>query len=118
MLEQNVSQGKTTIAADVIETIARLTTVSVPGVSRMSRIPAPIFKSLFRRDQIDQGVVVDVTEDTVSADLYVILNRDVNIQEVSRNVQAEVARALSEMIGMRVGSINIHVEDIDYLKTE
>jgi uncharacterized alkaline shock family protein YloU len=114
MKEDSNTTGKTTVAADVIETIARLTTNNVPGVSRMSRIPSPILKTLFRRGQVDQGVLVDVTNDTVSADLYVILYKEVNIQEVSRNIQAEVARALSEMIGMQVGSINIHVEDIDY----
>lgn len=115
MTDEMASPGKTTVAADVIETIARLTAVNVPGVSRMSRIPSPIIKKLFRRDQIDQGVIVQVEEDTVSADLYLILNQDVRIQEVARNVQEEVARALSEMIGMRVGKINVHIEDIDYL---
>jgi uncharacterized alkaline shock family protein YloU len=114
MSEEVASPGKTTVAADVIETIARLTTVNVPGVCRMSRIPSPIIKTLFRRGQIDQGVIVQVSDDTVSADLFVVVNKDVKIQEVSRNVQEEVARALLEMIGMRVGSINVHVEDIDY----
>jgi len=114
MSEEISSQGKTTIAADVIETIARLTAVNVPGISRMSRIPTPRYKAPFRRGQIDQGVIVQVEDDTVSADLYVVVNKDVKIREVSQNVQEKVARALSEMIGMRVGRINVHVEDIDY----
>jgi uncharacterized alkaline shock family protein YloU len=33
---------------------------------------------------------------------------------VSRNVQKEVSRAVSEMIGMTPGRINIHIEDIDF----
>jgi uncharacterized alkaline shock family protein YloU len=118
MYEQTASPGRTTVAGGVIETIARLTTLSVPGVSRMGRIPATIIKGLFKRGQVDQGVVIEVTEDTVSADLYVVLEKDVRIQEVARKIQAEVARALSEMIGMRVGSINVYVEDIDYIKPE
>lgn len=114
MSEEMASQGRTTIAADVIETIARLTALNVPGISSMSRIPTPIYKSLFRRGHIDQGVIVQVEEDVVSADLYVIVNHDVKIREVAQNVQEQVARALSEMIGMRVGRINVHVEDVDY----
>jgi len=47
-------------------------------------------------------------------DLYIVLKQDVNIREVSRTVQHEVARAISEMVGILVGRINVHVEDIDY----
>jgi uncharacterized alkaline shock family protein YloU len=38
----------------------------------------------------------------------------VNIREVSRNVQGQVARAIQEMVGMDIGEIEIHIEDIDY----
>jgi uncharacterized alkaline shock family protein YloU len=88
--------GTTTIDPDVLLTIARLTTQEVPGVSR------------------SEGVHIEIREDTVSADLYIILKNDVNIREVSRQVQQQVTRAISEMVGMRVGRVNVHIEDIDY----
>jgi len=47
-------------------------------------------------------------------DLYLVLDKDVNIREVSRNVQHQVARAIAEMTGLKVGHVNIHIEDIDY----
>lgn len=105
-------QGKTTIAPEVLVTIARLTALSVPGVSRMCNEPAGIGR-IFRRGFSD-GVRIEVQDDTVFADLYIILKHDVNIREVSRNIQQQVARAISEMVGMQVGSVNIHIEDIDY----
>jgi uncharacterized alkaline shock family protein YloU len=55
-----------------------------------------------------------VEDNTVNADLYVILKQDINIREVSRNLQQQVARAIQEMVGMEIGSVNIHIEDIDY----
>jgi uncharacterized alkaline shock family protein YloU len=105
-------QGKTTIAPEVLITIARLTALSVPGVSRMCNDP-PGVSRIFRRG-FNDGVRIEVQDDTVFADLYVILKHDVNIREVSRNIQQQVARAISEMVGMQVGSVNIHIEDIDY----
>ena len=36
----------------------------------------------------------------------------------SRNVQTQVARALQEMVGMEVGEVEIHIEDIEYEETE
>src|SRR3990172_6215701 len=97
-----MSEGKTTIAPDVLTSIARLTTLQVEGVSR-----------LFRRGFRD-GIRIEVEDDTVYVDVNVILKNDVNIREVSRNIQGQTARALSEMVGMRVGQVNIHIEDIDY----
>jgi len=52
----------------------------------------------------------------VTADLYVVMKKDVNLREVSRNVQHNVTRAISEMVGMQVDRINIHIEDIDFLE--
>jgi uncharacterized alkaline shock family protein YloU len=103
--------GKTTIAPDVLVSIARLTTLGVPGVSRLSIVPSEV-NTLFHKSN-NQGVHISVVHDIVYVDLYVVLNRDVNVREVSRTIQTQVARAISEMVGMEVGKINIHIEDID-----
>lgn len=108
--------GKTTIEPDVLVTIARLTTLRVPGVNRLAPIPGGVDR-LFQRSW-DDGVRISIENNVVSADLYVILNRDINVREVSRSIQSQVARAISEMVGMEVGRINIHIEDIDYSTLE
>jgi uncharacterized alkaline shock family protein YloU len=112
MTEKNDTPGKTTVSPDVLVTIARLSTLVVPGVSRMAPIPGGVNR-LFRRGSGD-GVRIETEENTVFADLYVTLKRDVNIREVSRNIQKQVARAIQEMVGMEIGHVNIHIEDIDY----
>ena len=112
MTDYHLITGKTTIAPDVLMTIARLTTLNVEGVSRMSPAPASVNR-LFQRG-LEEGCRIEVQDEAVYADLYIILKKDVNIREVSRNIQTQVARAISEMVGMQVGRINIHIEDIDY----
>lgn len=114
MTENIVPTGKTTISIDVILTIVRLTTLDVPGVSRMSRLPARRFRSMLLHRQTADGLHIEVENDTVYTEIYVILDFDVNIREVGRNIQTAVARAITDMIGMQVGLINVHVEDIDY----
>jgi uncharacterized alkaline shock family protein YloU len=104
-------QGKTTVSPDVLVTIARLSALSVPGVSRMARVSGGVNR-LFKRGFGD-GVRIEVEDNIVVANLYLILKQHVNIREVSRNVQHQVARALQEMVGMEVGEIAIHIEDID-----
>ncbi len=111
-MTDNHNTGKITVAPDVLTTIARLSALSVPGVSRMANVAGGVNR-LFKRKG-HNGVRIEVDDNVVIADLYLILKQDVNIREVSRNVQQQVARAIQEMIGMEIGSIDIHIEDIDY----
>jgi uncharacterized alkaline shock family protein YloU len=110
--KNNRPPGKTTIAPDVLITIASLTALSVDGVCRIATPPFGI-NSLIKRNEYE-GVHIVVENNVVYADLFLILKRDINVREVSNNVQAEVARAISEMVGMEVGRVNIHVEDVEY----
>jgi uncharacterized alkaline shock family protein YloU len=114
MSEQSITPGKTTISIDVLLTIARLTTLEVQGVSRMSNVPSRRFKTMLLHRQEQDGLHIEVLDDLVYTDLYVVVEPDVNIREVGRNIQIAVARAITEMIGMQVGVVNVHVEDIDY----
>lgn len=115
-MTEYTSQGKTTVAPDVLVTIARLSALSVTGVSRMANVSGGVNK-LFKRG-IHDGVRLEVEDNVIYANLYLVLKPDVNIREVSRDVQNQVARALQEMVGMDIGEIEIHIEDIDYEETE
>ncbi len=107
---------KTTIAPDVLITVARLATLQTPGVSRMAPVSGGVDR--FLRRGAAEGVRLRLEDDFVYADLYVILEPDVNIRNVCREIQQQVARAIQEMIGMEVGHVNVHVEDIDYPEEE
>jgi uncharacterized alkaline shock family protein YloU len=104
--------GKTTIAPGVLLTIARLTTLEVEGVSRMCHLPGGVNR-IFKRGQ-GEGVRIEIEDNSVFIDLHLVLENDTNIRDVSRNIQHNVTRAISEMVGMDVGYVNIHIEDIDY----
>jgi len=111
-MNESTNQGKTTVAPDVLVTIARLSALGVPGVSRMAQVTGGVNR-LFKRG-VHDGVRIEVEDNTVVVDLYLILKKDMNIREVSREVQEQVARSIQEMIGMDIGSIEIHIENIDY----
>lgn len=113
MIDDEVAQGTTTIAPDVLLTITQLTTINVNGVSRLSHVQVPVNR-LLKRGQKREGVLIEVVDDVVYIDIYVVLCNDVNVRDVSHNIQREVSRAISEMVGMVVGRVNIHIEDIDY----
>lgn len=106
------AHGTTTIAPGVLTTIARMAALGVPGVAGMAPLPRGVDR--FFRRSFDQGVRIEVEENAVGVDLYLILAGEAKVREVCRKVQAEVARAIEEMVGMQVSWINVHVEDIDF----
>ena len=112
MSESTYFTGRTTIAPEVLVSIIKLSVLSVPGVSRLAPVPGRVNRIL-KREAID-GVEISVENNTVYSDVYVIFFRDMNVRDVSRSIQHQVARAVNEMVGMEVGKVNVHVEDIDY----
>jgi uncharacterized alkaline shock family protein YloU len=112
MNDEAPRRGRTTIAPDVLLTIARLSTLSVPGVARMSQAPVAVDR-LFQSSPGD-GVRIEVRQHAVLVDLYVVIQHDANVREVCREVQSAVARAVEEMVGMHVLAVNVHVEDVSY----
>jgi uncharacterized alkaline shock family protein YloU len=106
--------GKTTLSPEVLVTITKMATLSVPGVSRLAAVPDR-FERLFKRGA-NEGVELKVEDNLVFLDLFLTLKPDVNVREVSRNVQHQVARAIEEMVGMDIGHVNVHIEDIDYIE--
>jgi uncharacterized alkaline shock family protein YloU len=112
MNDYSDTPGKTTIAPDVLISIARLTTLSVSGVGHLAAKSKKLDRIFRRRDQ--EGVDVSIQDGRVYMDIYVVLMRDVVVRDVCHSIQQHVSRAISEMVGMDVGKINIHVEDIEY----
>ncbi len=108
--------GKTTVAPEVLITIARMAALSVPGVSAMAPVSGGVDR-FFRRG-MNEGIRITIHEGVVTGDIYVIVKDGVNIREVGRNVQEQVARAIQEMVGMDVVQLDVHIEDIEYEATE
>lgn len=104
--------SKTTIAPEVLVSIAKLATLGVDGVARLAPRPGSINR-LIKTHHTD-GIKIVIEDGRVYFDIYLVVSRDFNVREVSHTVQNRVARAIFEMVGMEVGRVNIHIEDIDY----
>ena len=116
MSDSHRPPGKTTIAPEVLITIARMAALSVPGVSAMAPVSGGVDR-FFRRG-VNEGLRISLHENEVVGDIYVIVKNGVNIREVGRNVQQQVARAIQEMVGMDVVQLDVHIENIEYEATE
>lgn len=112
MNPESPRRGKTTVAPEVLVTIAKLSALSVPGVAHTSPLP-PDVSRLFARGAGD-GIYLEIREDRVRVDVYLVVNAHQNLRAVGQAVQQAVARAMHEMAGMEVRAVNIHIADIAY----
>ena len=104
------SQGTITIATTVLNTIARLTALSVPGVSRMGNNGQLL--------QPASGTNIKVVNGKVRADIFVVVRSDASFYGTGQKIQQEVTRAIKEIVGMDVQAINVYIQDVEYPQPE
>ncbi len=105
-------RGRTTIAPDVLVTIARLSALGVPGVAGLSPVPGGVDQ--FFRGGPSDGVRIVVKGLAVGVDLYLVTQPETSMRDVARTVQAAVTRSIKDIVGMEVLYVNVHIEDVDF----
>ena len=105
--------GAVRISPQVLATIARLATLSVPGVVRMFRDLSVGVDRLLKGKGSGDGVRTQVVDDAVSVDLHVVAVQNVNLYELGKEIQSRVGRAIKDMVGMPVLAVNVHIEDVE-----
>ncbi len=117
MSERHESIGRIEVAPEVLVTIARFAVEGVEGVGQLAQVPADIAR-LFQRGLRQDGVLLDLSENKVRFNIYVIMSPHVNLLETSRAVQTAVTEAIDTMVGIPVAAVNVFVEDVHYTKGE
>ena len=104
-------QGKVTIAPMVLTTIVRQTALECEGVSRLAPLPAKM-RGLLSGGTSEEGIFVNVTEQGVQAEVHIVANAGSNMLKVGSTLQARITRALEEMVGMPVVSVDVYIDDV------
>jgi uncharacterized alkaline shock family protein YloU len=103
--------GKVTIAPNVLVTIVQKTSMSEPGVAQLcDKVPG--VKRLLGMHTVSRGVGVSVADNLVTVNVHLIARRGVDLLQMGRNLQREIARSMRDIVGMEVGEVNIHIDDI------
>jgi uncharacterized alkaline shock family protein YloU len=105
--------GSVTIAPSVLATIVSLTAQDVPGVARLGSVPSNQRVGHLWSGTTSQGVLVRVIDDAVQVDCYLLARPDANLLQLGQIVQAAIADALREMVGMPVRGVNVCIQDVE-----
>ncbi len=111
--QKTTSLGRIEVAPEVLTTIAHFATTRMEGVRQMAPVPPDVAR-LFRRSIQHDGILLNLVDEQVKFDIYVIMEPNVNIMETSRALQAAVVEAIDTMVGIPVSAVNVHVENVVY----
>jgi uncharacterized alkaline shock family protein YloU len=105
-------QDTITIAPNVLITIVSHAALQVPGVARMGTIPIDVVR-LLKGNPMGSGTVLEISGNTLSVELYVVVKPGATMRNVSREAQEAISRSVQELVGMEVMRVNVHIDDVD-----
>ena len=110
-------KGRIHIADEVVEKVAGLAAMEVPGVADLGGDFARALESVRERIGIgnkrgDQGVKAEVSGHQVAISVTIMVEFGHVVLEVARQVQANVARQTQRMLGLSVVEVNVTVDDV------
>ena len=105
--------GTITVTEDVITTVAGYATVECIGIVAMAAKRATDgIVELLGRENLKRGVRVAMREDSVTINLYIIVEYGVSIAAVAKNAIEAVKYRVEAMTGAKVDQVNVTVEGI------
>lgn len=117
---QETNLGKVEIAPEVIEVIAGIAATEVEGVAAMrGNFAAGVVERLGKKNH-GKGVKVELTNEGIVVDVYVLMYFGVSIPSVAQRIQDNIRQALLTMTGLDLKEVNVHVVGVtfDVQKTE
>lgn len=111
-----VAEGKITVAPGVLLDIIEQAALYSDDVVGMAAVPARVDR-IFRRLITGDGIELEIRGDSIIVDLYLVV-RPVDLLSLSHRVQNEVIRAMDKLVELKVGAVNVHIEDVAYPENE
>lgn len=115
--ELETSQGRTTIADNVVQKIAGIAARNVSGVYELGGGGARALGALRERipggsQSAGQGVSVEVGDREAAVDLDLVVEYGVSIADLAASIRRNVITAVERMTGLSVTEVNVTVNDI------
>ncbi len=115
---QSHPAGRITISQKAVATIAAQASMRSYGIVGMASrtLAAGIVQALARDPR--HGVEVTQREGQLQIDLYVVIEYGTRVTSVSSSVARTVRYQVERTLGMPIGDVNVHVQDLHISFTE
>ena len=114
MIRMNTDAGQITVDSAVYTNIAGFAATNCFGVKGMAaRSLSDGLYHLLRRESVGKGVHVQFNEDdTISIDLHIIVDNNVNLNAVGASIISEVRYVVTNCTGTEVRAVNVYIDSM------
>ncbi len=116
ILNDNTETGNVKISDDVIAIIAGVAATEVKGVVGMSGGITGGITELLGMKNMSKGVKVELNNDEIKVDLFIIVEYGSNIAQVGKEVQRNVKASIENMTALNVIEINVNIQGVSLPK--
>jgi len=113
-IEDGTELGTVQIHHNVIATIARMAVTKVTGVVEMSGGLVDGIAGMIGKKGADRGIRVDVQDNSVVIEVFVVVEYGVRIPHVAWEIQNGVRQAVEQMTGKAVKSVQVNIESVKF----
>lgn len=112
------ADGSVSISEDVVGIIALEALREVEGCGGVLNTLSSDLADLFSKKSGTRGVQVSTENGSVTLDICVSVRYGYSIVKVSRTIQDVVQKAVSDMTGIPVAAVNVHVGGVTFDKVK
>ena len=114
MILQTNEQGSVNVSTNVYTDIAGTAASNCFGVKGMAaRSVSDGVYHLLRKESMSKGVRVDFHDDgTISIDLHIMVDNDVNLNAVGASIISEVRYVVAKCTGTEVRAVNVYIDSM------
>lgn len=103
--------GGVTVTHQVIAKLAGRAARATYGVVAMQERPIRKLAHLFR-GSVTEGVEIAIEDGKANIGLHVVMERGLNLAQVTANLQEQVRYQVGEVGGVPLGEVSVRVEDL------
>lgn len=114
--DNNKEYGNVKISDDVVAIIAGVAATEIPGVTSMSGGLTGGFSEMLGMKNLSKGVKVELKENDVAIDIFIVVEYGKNISEIGKNVQLNVKNSVETMTELNVIEVNVNIQGVNIPK--
>ena len=111
--QNSESRGKVTCNKNILLSIISLATKEIAGVSSLCDSFGDGIKRAFSNNYTN-GVRIADGKDGLDIDVYVNVLAGYKVPDIAYKVQENIKNALLSMMDVQIGSVNVHVQGVDF----
>lgn len=114
MIRHENENGSVNVSTSVYTDIVGTAVINCFGVKGMAaRSLSDGLYHLLRRESVGKGVHVQFNEDdTISVDLHIIVDNNVNLNAVGASIISEVRYVVTNCTGTEVRAVNVYIDSM------